>query len=228
LDEAYAASHPDVTPGQYVMLCVTDTGIGMDAGVQEHIFEPFFTTKEAGKGTGLGLSTVYGIVNQSGGTIWVYSEPGKGTVFKIYLPRDLTEAGTAEPARKKSQPAAGTETILVVEDEPGVRNLMKRVLESSGYTVRTAANGGEALLTCERIGDSIHLMITDIVMPEMSGRVLSERLAKICPAMKILYMSGYTEDAIIHHGVLAHGINFISKPFSLTDLTAKVREVLDM
>ncbi|MFA6448115.1 MAG: response regulator [bacterium] len=227
LDGAYAEEHPEVAPGQYVALSVSDTGCGMDKATKENIFEPFFTTKEKGKGTGLGLSTVYGIVNQSGGHIWVYSEPGEGTTFKIYLRRELSIAETAVREKRKFTTTTGTETILVVEDEPGVLSLTKRALEASGYKVHTAANGGEALLICEREGDSIHLIITDMVMPEMSGSELAERLAKICPHIKALYMSGYTENAIVHNGILDQNIHFISKPFSLQDLTAKVREALD-
>lgn len=228
LDEEYAANHSEVTPGQYVMMSITDTGCGIDAQIKEHIFEPFYTTKEVGRGTGLGLSTVYGIVKQSGGHIWVYSEHGKGTTFKIYLPRDFSEAESISRSKKKDKPTTGTETILVVEDEPGVLSLVKRVLEASGYTIHTAANGGEALLVCERAGRSFDLLITDVVMPNMGGRELTERLSTICPNLKVLYMSGYTEDAIVHSGILDQGINFITKPFSLPNLKDKVREVLDM
>lgn len=227
LDDEYMDRRAEVTPGQYVMLSVTDTGSGMDEETKSRMFEPFFTTKEKGKGTGLGLSTVYGIVKQSGGHIWVYSEPGSGTTMKVYLAREFSDAGVKESEKKRAKSAKGTETILVVEDEPGVLSLIKRVLEVSGYVVHTAANGGEALLICEREGVSIRLIITDMVMPEMSGRELTERLSKICPNMKVLYMSGYTEEAAVNHGILDHGMHFISKPFSLTDLTAKVREVLD-
>lgn len=227
LDEEYTAHHLEAEPGQYIMLAVTDNGCGMNAETIEHIFEPFYTTKELGKGTGLGLSTVYGIVKQSGGHIWVYSEPGKGTTFKVYLPREFSDATTANQAKKKIETSSGTETILVVEDEPGVLSLVKRVLEASGHTVHTASTGREALNVCERVGNSIQLLITDIVMPGMDGRELTEQLATICPGLKVLYMSGYTEDAIVRQGVFEHEINFISKPFSLPALKNKVREVLD-
>jgi len=227
LGDEYAANNPGVTPGHYVRLSISDTGVGMDADTMEHIFEPFYTTKETGKGTGLGLSTVYGIIKQSGGNIFAYSDPGKGTMFNIDLPREFSENESAAREKTKDKLATGTETILVVEDEPSVLSLTKRVLEAAGYTVHGASNGGEAFMLCERIGDSIQLMVTDIVMPDMNGRELAERLAKICPNMKVLFMSGYTEDAIVLHGLHDHGINFISKPFSTTAMADKVREVLD-
>jgi PAS domain S-box-containing protein len=226
IDEGHANQHVAVQPGPYVRLSVTDTGTGMDAQTQEHLFEPFFTTKEKGKGTGLGLSTVYGIVKQSGGHIWVYSEPGQGTTFKVYLPRveDL-------PAEARSQPAphivTGSETVLVVEDEPAVRRLIERILRGAGYQVLGAATGNEALALCEKQAGGIDLLLTDVVMPQMSGRELAERLAKLCPRLKVLYMSGYTEDAIVHHGVLDPDTQFIAKPFATADLARKVREVLE-
>jgi PAS domain S-box-containing protein len=226
LDEAYGGTHDVVTPGSYVLLAVSDNGVGMDAGTQAHIFEPFFTTKERGKGTGLGLATVYGIVKQSGGYIWVYSEPRQGSVFKIYLPR---VPGGAEPAAHPARPEAavrGSETILLVEDDDTVRDLAREVLQESGYRVLVASHGEEAL----RLGGShdgpIHLMLTDVVMPGGSGRVYAEKLGAARPDMKVLYMSGYTDDAIVRHGLLDPHIAFLEKPFTPAALTGKVREVL--
>jgi two-component system, cell cycle sensor histidine kinase and response regulator CckA len=227
LDESYAKNHIAVTPGPYVMLAVSDTGMGMADETRARIFEPFFTTKEVGKGTGLGLSTVYGIVKQSGGNIWVYSEVGRGTTFKIYLPR--VDEGAEEYKRSAEAEGAvrGAETVLLTEDEEIVRKLARQVLELYGYRVLEAANGGTALLICERHAGPIHLLITDVVMPEMSGRELADRLAGLRPEMKVLYMSGYTDNAIVHHGVLDESANFIQKPFSTDALARKVREVLD-
>jgi CheY-like chemotaxis protein len=227
LDEAYAHAHVAVTPGRYVMIAVSDTGAGMAPEVRDRVFEPFFTTKEKGKGTGLGLSTVYGIVKQSSGNIWVYSEPGKGTTFKIYLPH------VDEPAEKlKAQVVGeelprGSETILIVEDDEEVRNLAARVLKAQGYIVLDGSYGDEALNVCRKHKGPIHLLVTDVVMPGMDGRALSERLSHLHPEMKVLYMSGYTEDAIIHHGVMGKGMNYIQKPFTVNGLTRKVREVLN-
>ena len=227
LDAAFMLSGSTVKPGPYVMLAVTDTGCGMDKETADRIFEPFFTTKERGKGTGLGLSTVYGIVRQSGGEIIVQSQHGQGTTFRIYLPRSEASAEEAPAIVPVAARLTGDETILVVEDEPAVRDLAKQVLAKAGYTVMTAANGDEALQLCERQAGKIHLALTDVVMPGMGGRVFAEQLARLRPDIKILYMSGYTDDAIDHHGTLEPGTHLITKPFSLTDLRRKVRELLD-
>jgi two-component system cell cycle sensor histidine kinase/response regulator CckA len=228
IDEEYAARHVAVKPGSYVQLAVSDTGCGMDEQTKARLFEPFFTTKEKGKGTGLGLSTVYGIVKQSGGNIWVYSEPGKGTTFKIYLPRELS-ATTATATKRPTVPrrTTGTETILVVEDEEALGKVARRTLDAAGYKVLTAADGDEALLQSAQHAGDIHLLLTDVVMPRMSGRALAQELSKTRPALKVLYMSGYTDNAIVHHGVLDRGTHFLGKPFTGADLTRKVREVLD-
>jgi len=226
LDEVYARSHVAVTPGRYVMLSVSDTGVGMPPEVKEHIFEPFFTTKEKGKGTGLGLSTVHGIVKQSGGNIWVYSEPGQGTAFKIYLPRvDELPEEAGEKVVQKELPGGG-ETILVVEDEEKVRQVTVQILTKNGYTVLEASHGDEARQICEQHGGPIHLIMTDVVLPGMNGRELAECLVSSRPGAKVLYMSGYTDNAIVHHGVLDKGVNFIQKPFTIDGLTKKVRKVL--
>lgn len=227
LDENYARHHASVIPGPYVMLAVSDSGTGIDEETQRHIFEPFFTTKALGKGTGLGLSTVYGIVKQSGGNIWVYSEIGKGTTFKIYLPRVDQAADHYKPAAACELPK-GAETILLVEDADLVRKLAREVLESSGYRLLEASQAKIALQICQEHKERIHLLLTDVVMPEMSGRELANRLVSLHPEMSVLYMSGYTEDTIVHHGVLEEGINFIQKPFSPDALALKVRAVLEL
>jgi len=227
LDEAYAAEHFPARPGSYVLLAVTDTGTGMDAQTKSHIFEPFFTTKEKGKGTGLGLATVYGIVKQSDGYIWVYSEPGHGTSFKIYLPRVAEAPGPARPGFELSASVRGSETVFVVEDDEMVRALIRRMLETRGYTVLLAPHGDEALQLLERHPGRVDLLMTDVVMPGMSGRDLADRVAERRPGIKVLYLSGYTDDAIVRHGVLEPGIAFLQKPFSADALARKVREVLD-
>jgi two-component system cell cycle sensor histidine kinase/response regulator CckA len=226
LGEEYASQHIAVKPGPYVMLAVSDTGVGMDERTRARIFEPFFTTKGAGKGTGLGLSTVYGIVKQSGGNIWVYSEVGRGTTFKIYLPRVDEGAQADEPSAVAEEGLEGTETILLAEDEQVVRDLAREVLEMYGYRVLVAADGDAALSTCERHAGPIHLLVTDVVMPTAGGPELSRRLRQSRPEMRVLFMSGYTDDAIVHHGVLDDGVNFIQKPFEPEALARKVREVL--
>jgi PAS domain S-box-containing protein len=226
VDEDYAARHVSVLPGRYVLLSVTDTGCGMDAKVRERLFEPFFTTKEVGRGTGLGLATCYGIVKQSGGNIWVYSEPGQGTTFKVYLPR-VDAPATGVTRRSPVTMARGTETVLLVEDEDAVRGLAERILRSAGYEVLAAAGSGEALLMFEKHASGIDLLLTDVVMPRVSGRELAERLTNLRSGLKVLFMSGYMDNAIVQHGVLDPGTHFIGKPFSSAELTSKVRDVLD-
>jgi PAS domain S-box-containing protein len=229
LDEDYARLHAPLRPGNYVMLAISDTGAGMDSETQSHIFEPFFTTKGP-KGTGLGLSTVYGIVKQSGGYIWVYSEAGKGTTFKIYLPRvaELAESSAQVAAPAESDAAApGTETILVVEDEANLRYLARQFLEKQGYRVIDAADGAVAMQIAVAHEGVIHLLLTDVIMPGMNGRELAQRISEIRPNVKVLYMSGYTENVIGRNGTLDAGVRLLQKPFTLRDLKSKVREVLD-
>jgi PAS domain S-box-containing protein len=230
LDASYAQEHLGATPGAYTMLAVTDTGTGMDATVRAHLFEPFFTTKEVGKGTGLGLATVYGIVQQSGGHISVYTEVGQGSSFTVYLPRvDAPPLPAAVPPPPAARPAAarGSETVLVVEDDPAVLSLSCRALEAEGYTILCASDGADALRIVERHGGEIHLLLTDVVMPGMSGRELAEQMAARRAGIRILYMSGYPGDAAVHHGTLVRGSAFLQKPFSPDGLTRKVRETLD-
>ena len=216
-----------VVPGRYAMLAVSDTGCGMDAATQSHLFEPFFTTKGQGKGTGLGLSTVYGIVRQSGGYVFVYSELGQGSAFKIYLPRVYDTVETVEIGTTLAGLPHGTETVLLVEDEPGVRTLLRDTLRLHGYTVLEARHGIEALLIGTQHTGLIHLLLTDVVMPQMGGREVADRLVPARPSLKVLYMSGYTENAVVHRGVLDPGTAFLQKPFTPDLLVCKVREVLD-
>jgi len=227
IDDSNSAETPEFIPGQYVLLTVSDTGTGMSKEVRENIFEPFFTTKEVGKGTGLGLSTVYGIVKQNDGFIYVASEPGKGTTFKIYLPRFEAETAQAPSGEITVKRPTGTETILLVEDDEAILDLGRMILENVGYKVLAAHTPVYALHLVEEHPGDIHLLITDVVMPEMNGRELAEQLSAIRPNLKCLYMSGYTADAIAHRGILDEGVNFIQKPFRSDDLAAKVRHMLD-
>ena len=224
LDEAYSKSHLGFVHGEYVLMAVSDNGAGMDREVLSHVFEPFFTTKELGKGTGLGLATVYGIVTQNGGAIDVYSEQGQGTTFKIYFPR-VTEEAPRE-IDEAAPFASGTETVLLVEDDVMVRGMAASMLEEMGYTVLVAETPQDALLLCEKQDTLVDLLLTDVVMPGMSGIELRDRLKAVRPGLKVLFMSGYTSDVIVHHGVLEKGIHFIHKPFSITDLACKIREAL--
>ena len=227
LDDEYAKHHIAVRSGDYVMLAISDNGCGMNEETRARIFEPFFTTKEVGKGTGLGLSTVYGIVKQSGGNIWAYSEVGKGTIFRVYLPR---VSGDAEEYKRRTEPERapqGCETILLVEDDQTVRRLTCEILVRYGYKVLNAAHGDEALIVCKRFANTIDLLLTDVVMPRMSGREVANQIAALRPEMKVLFMSGYTDEAIVHHGVLDANTPFIQKPFAPDALAQKVRDVLD-
>ncbi|HYL56326.1 MAG TPA: PAS domain S-box protein [Gemmatimonadales bacterium] len=226
LAEDYVESHRPVAPGSYVVLAVTDTGVGMDPEIQARIFEPFFTTKEKGKGTGLGLSTVYGIVKQSSGYVWVYSEPGRGTTFKIYLPQ-VDAPARAPGAPRETGRLAGTETVLLAEDDDMLRPLARELLTRLGYAVLEAGNAQEALELARKHEGPIHLLVADVVMPGPSGRELARRLATTRPETRVLYVSGYTDDAIVHHGMLEAGLNFLQKPFTPTTLARKVRDVLD-
>jgi signal transduction histidine kinase/CheY-like chemotaxis protein len=225
LTEAYSASHAEVPPGEYVLLTVSDTGIGMDRQTQERAFEPFFTTKPPGLGTGLGLSTVFGIVRQSGGFVWLYSEPGIGTTFKIYLPR-VSERPDAVASEVKGTARGGDESVLVLEDDEAVRGAVVRILTRLGYKVTATEHAVEALAQIALPGETPDLLITDVVMPEMNGRQVAERAAAIAPKLKVLYISGYTDDVVLQHGILARGVAYLSKPITPEALGRKVREVL--
>lgn len=227
LDEEYARNHVSVTPGPHVMLGVSDTGAGMDAATMAQVFNPFFTTKEGSKGTGLGLSTVYGIVKQHGGNIWLYSELGVGTSFKIYLPKAKETEGEVSEVSVGIVDSRGTETVLVVEDETAVLQLAVRVLERKGYSVLTARDGLEGQTVANSREGFIHLLLTDVVMPKVSRKALAEKLLATRPDLKVLYMSDYTDNSIVHHGMLDKGTHFLEKPFSVNALAEKVRQVLD-
>jgi two-component system cell cycle sensor histidine kinase/response regulator CckA len=226
-DEEYVRQHLFVKAGPYVMLAISDSGIGMDAVTQARIFEPFFTTKEKGKGTGLGLSTVYGIVKQSNGFIWTYSEAGKGTTFKIYFPRAEGEVAWMPAEKRLEAESRGSETVLVVEDEASVRNLACRILRDRGYTVLDAPDGRAALAIIRKYDGDIHLVLTDVVMPGMSGSELISQISDGRPDTKALYISGYTDSAIVHNGTLDSGVAFLQKPFTVDGLARKIREMLD-
>jgi CheY-like chemotaxis protein len=226
LSADYAQHHAGVAPGEYAMLAVSDTGSGMTPEVVARVFEPFFTTKEAGRGTGLGLSTVYGIVKQFGGDVWVYSEPGHGTIFKIYLPRYVDDGYVAETPAPRPAPEGGQETVLLVEDDARLRHLAERVLRESGYVVLAADDGATALAAAAAHDGPIHLVLSDVVMPGMSGRALSERLTLERPAVRTLFMSGYTDDDVMRRGIFDRQTAFLEKPFTPEQLLAKVSEVL--
>jgi CheY-like chemotaxis protein len=226
LDEEYARTHAGARPGPHVMLAVSDTGEGISPEILPHIFEPFFTTKEVGKGTGLGLSTVYGIVKQSGGNIWVYTQPGRGSTFKIYLPR----VDEPTPDRTETPPTritSGSETVLLVEDEPSLRDLIKFALTGNGFTVLDVPSPAEALALSRRHTGLLHLLLTDVIMPGMDGPALAKQVQKERPDIKVLYMSGYAANFIMHDGVVDPGTNFLEKPFHPRTLLSKVREVLE-
>ena len=227
LDREYCQLHSHAQPGRYVLLAVSDTGLGMSEEVKSHLFEPFFTTKPKGRGTGLGLATIYGAVKQAGGAIEVYSEESHGTTFKIYLPQVVEKAEKLTSGGRVAAMPGGNETVLLVEDEGIVRDLATRILKRLGYDVLQAPDGGQALMLAENYRAPIHLLMTDVVMPGMNGRQLAERLEALHPEMKILYTSGYTENIIVHHGVLEEDLNFIGKPYSPQALAKKLREVLD-
>jgi CheY-like chemotaxis protein len=226
VDENFTKTHMDALPGEYVQLTVSDNGCGMTKKLLANIFEPFFTTKELGKGTGLGLATVYGAVKQNNGFIGVYSEPGTGTTFKIYLPRSKDKS-TAATTEIQTEPAKGHETILLVEDEPAILAMTKVILSKIGYIVLAAATPGEAMKLAREHNGAIHLLMTDVIMPEMNGRDLAKNIVVLYPAIKRLFMSGYTADVIAHHGVLEDGVHFLQKPFNMNTLSVKIREVLD-
>jgi CheY-like chemotaxis protein len=227
LTDTIAAGMPLMRPGHYVLLSVTDTGVGMDAAIQARIFEPFYTTKPEGKGTGLGLAMVYGTVKQSGGFIWVSSELGKGATFRIYLPRIENLEGSISPSGGQTPSLKGSETILLLEDEEAVRGLASAVLRAFGYEVIECETPENALLIAEQSNKTIHLLLTDVVLPRIDGRQVAEKLTSLRPEMRVLYMSGYTDDSVLRCGVLTAQTAFLQKPFAAKDLAAKVREVLD-
>jgi two-component system cell cycle sensor histidine kinase/response regulator CckA len=226
-DAAYCADHAGFAPGNFVLLAVSDDGCGMDRGTLDNIFEPFFTTKGLGQGTGLGLATIYGIVKQNNGFINVYSEPQKGTTFKIYLPQHAGQTEEPETEDSVRIPTSRGETVLIVEDDASILKLGGRMLEDLGYTVLSASTPGSAMALAREQAGRINLLITDVIMPEMNGRDLSNQLQSGNPGLKTLFMSGYTANVIAHRGVLEEGVHFIAKPFSKMDLAVKIREVLD-
>jgi CheY-like chemotaxis protein len=226
IDETYAKTHMGVKPGEFVMIAVSDTGHGMDSATRQNIFEPFFTTKQRGKGTGLGLATVYGMVKQSGGDIWVYSEPGHGTTFKLYFPR-VTEPVSPGLSEDPEPPRhEGGETVMLVEDEAQVRDLTERMLKQLGYSVLAAAHGKEAMDVSRAHPGKISLLVTDVVMPNMSGKQVADALLSSRPGLRVLYLSGYADNTVVHHGVLDSNVDFLSKPFSREALAHKIREIL--
>jgi len=227
LDAEYVSTHGEGTPGPHVLLAVSDTGMGMSPEVRARLFEPFFTTKEPGAGTGLGLATVFGVVKQSGGSIYVYSEEGAGTTFKIYLPAAQAEHAPAPAPAVEPAIARGTETIMVVEDDESVRELVRLILEGNGYRVHAVGDPADAARVCREVPSGVDLLLTDVVMPQISGRELAERLAEDNPGLRVLFMSGYSDEAVYRHGVLSPDAAFIEKPFTERTLTRKVREVLD-
>jgi nitrogen-specific signal transduction histidine kinase/CheY-like chemotaxis protein len=227
LDDEYVANHMGTQPGKHILLAISDTGIGMTEEEKARIFEPFFTTKEVGKGTGLGLATVFGIVKQNGGNIWVYSEKGRGSAFKIYLPCADEPASTTSPSKVEVELPTGDETILLVEDDTGVRDLARQILQRQGYTLLEAKDGEEALELFAQYSGPIHLLLTDVIMPGMNGKTLADQLLQSHSDLKTLFMSGYTDNTIAHHGVLDPDVTFLQKPFTSLILTHQVRAVLD-
>jgi CheY-like chemotaxis protein len=227
LDDQYVQEHPGSVAGTFVRIDVSDTGTGMGPETLAHLYEPFFTTKETGKGTGLGLSTVFGIVKQSGGYITCYSEVGKGTTFSVYLPLTLDRPEQAPDIAESPGVKRGGETILVVEDEVSVRRFTRAVLERAGYVVIEAGGGDEALFEASKHGEQVKLLVTDVVMPRMGGRDLARRMEEINPSLRVLYVSGYTSDAIFHRDILEAGVDFVQKPFSSREFLVRVREILD-
>ena len=226
LEDSYVATHGEVTPGPHVLLAISDTGVGMSDEVRRRLFEPFFTTKAGGGGTGLGLATVFGVVKQSGGSIFVYSEPGRGTTFKVYLPAsDLPVTAAGEDGRPAT--ARGSETVVVVEDDESVRELVRIMLGACGYEVLSAADADSAVRLCEEHPAGVDLLLTDVVMPDVGGRALAERLTALFPHLRVLFMSGYSDEAVVRHGIIRPGTSFIEKPFTQVALARKVREVLD-